>query len=117
MVIDTSVFIEFLRSKRKENTTLYNLPDNVRHSLSSVTLFELYMGATTPEKEKDVFLLTDQLDILPFSDDIAVKAGQTYQELRKKNQLIDFRDIFIAATCLIHGLPLVTLNKKTLRKN
>ena len=112
MVIDTSIFIEFLRSKQKENTILYNLPENIRHSLSSVTLFELYMGATSSEKESDILKSTDELTILPFSDEIAVKAGRIYQELRKKNQLIDFRDIFIAATCLVHNLELVTLNKK-----
>jgi tRNA(fMet)-specific endonuclease VapC len=112
MVIDTSIFIEFLRSKQKENTVLYNLPENIRHSLSSVTLFELYMGATSSEKESDILKSTDELAILPFNDEIAVKAGRIYQELRKKNQLIDFRDIFIAATCLVHNLELVTLNRK-----
>ena len=70
------------------------------------------MGATSSEKESDILKSTDELTILPFSDEIAVKAGRIYQELRKKNQLIDFRDIFIAATCLVHNLELVTLNKK-----
>jgi tRNA(fMet)-specific endonuclease VapC len=112
MVIDTSLFIEFLRVTQKEKTKLYNLPDNVAYSLSSITLFELFMGATNPQKENDIRLLTDGLNIIPFNEDVAIKSGQIYQELRKKNQLIEFRDIFIAATCLIHGLPLATLNKK-----
>lgn len=112
MVIDTSLFIEFLRSKQKENTKLYRLPDNTPYYLSSVTLFELFMGATSPEKEKDIHTLTDGLNILPFDNEIALKAGHIYHELRKKNQLIEFRDIFIAATCLIHEFPLATLNKK-----
>lgn len=64
MVIDTSVFIEFLRSKQKQNTTLYNLPENTVYSLSSVTLFELYMGATTSEKLKDIEVLTEGLNVL-----------------------------------------------------
>lgn len=112
MVIDTSVFIEFLRSKHKQSTTLYNLPDNLVYNLSSVTLFELYMGATTPDKVRDIETLIGGLNILPFSDDIAVKSGQIYHELRIKNRIIDFRDIFIAATCLVYNLPLATLNKK-----
>lgn len=70
------------------------------------------MGATSPEKEKDIHTLIDGLNVLPFDNEIALKAGCIYQELRKKNQLIEFRDIFIAATCLIHELPLATLNKK-----
>ena len=112
MVIDTSLFIDFLRSKQKENTKLYNLPDNTPYYLSSVTLFELFMGASNPEKEKDINTLTEGLNILPFDNEVALKAGRIYHELRKKNQLIEFRGIFIAATCLIHELPLATLNKK-----
>jgi predicted nucleic acid-binding protein len=112
MVIDTSLFIEFLRASQKQKTKLYNLPDNITYSLSAVTLFELYMGAISPEKENDIRILTDGLNIIPFDENIAIKSGQIYQELRKKNQLIEFRDIFIAATCLAHGLPLTTLNKK-----
>jgi tRNA(fMet)-specific endonuclease VapC len=112
MVIDTSLFIEFLRAKEKGNTRLYNLPDNVTYSLSTVTLFELYMGATSPEKEKSIQLLTNGLNILPFNDEIALRSGQIYQALKRKNQMIEFRDIFIAATSLVHSLPLATLNRK-----
>ena len=70
------------------------------------------MGATNPEKEKDIDTLTDGLNILPFDNEIALKAARIYHDLRKKNQLIEFRDIFIAATCLVNELPLATLNKK-----
>ena len=111
MVVDTSVFIEFLRAKQKENTVLYKLPD-VQLYFSSVTFFELFMGATTNEKQKDIFLVTEGLLDIPLNNEIASRAGQIYQELRKKNQLIEFRDIFIAATCLVHDLPLLTHNKK-----
>lgn len=112
MVIDTSVFIEFLRSKQKSSTTLYNLPDNIEYSISVVTLFELYMGATTDEKRKDIEILTEGLNILTFNDGVAITAAQIYHDLRTRNQMIEFRDIFIAATCVIHKLPLATLNKK-----
>ncbi|MFK7924930.1 MAG: PIN domain-containing protein [Bacteroidia bacterium] len=47
MVIDTSVFIEFLRAKDKKRTSLYNLPENTALYISSVTVFELYAGATS----------------------------------------------------------------------
>jgi len=52
------------------------------------------------------------LAVLPFTDEVAIKAGQIYQDLRKRNKIIDFRDIFIAATCLTFQLPIATLNKK-----
>lgn len=112
MVIDTSIFIEHLRAKNKLTTNLYLLPDGLELFISSVTLYELYMGATTPQKDTDVKIITEDLTILDFTPQVALKAAQLYHELRKQNKMIEFRDIFIAATCLANNLPLATLNKK-----
>jgi len=112
MVIDTSIFIEHLRAKDKFATTLYQLTNDNELFISSISLYELYMGATTKEKEKDVQSLTDDLAILPFTNLVAIKAAEIYHALRRSNQVIEFRDIFIAATCIVHELPIVTLNKK-----
>ena len=98
MVIDTSVFIEFLRAKNKTSTTLFNIPDTEMVYVSSVTLYELFMGANTPEKMNDIRLLTEDLPVLLFDERVAQKAAEIYHQLRKLNQMIEFRDIFIAAT-------------------
>ena len=112
MVVDSTIFIEFLRSKNKEKTVLYSIPDKVKLFVSSVTLYELLIGATTPEKVEDIKLLTEDLDIIPFDGQIAKKASEIYHQLRKKNKMIEFRDIFIAATCLKFDLSIKTLNVK-----
>ncbi len=112
MVIDTGIFIEHLRAKDKLNTTLYLLPNNGELFISSVSLYELYMGAFTKEKENDIRSLTEDIQVLPFTDGVAIKAARLYHQLKKQNNLIEFRDIFIAATCIVNELPLVTLNKK-----
>ena len=70
------------------------------------------MGATSPAKHNDIKLITEDLSILSFNDAVAERAAQIYHELRLGNKIIEFRDIFIAATCIIHDLPLLTLNKK-----
>lgn len=111
MVVDTSIFIEHLRSKDKSHTTLAQLPAGSVLSLSSVTLFELYLGATTQEKQNDVLRLTEDLLILPFTEETAQKAAEVFHQLKKKNQLIEFRDLFIASTALIYQLPIKTLNR------
>ena len=112
MVIDTSVFIEYLRAKNKHKTTLFSIPDDTTLFISSVTVYELYMGATTEEKKKDIQKLTEDLSVQPFSDEVAIQASEIYHDLRKANQLIEFRDIFIAATSIVYGFPLKTINKK-----
>jgi tRNA(fMet)-specific endonuclease VapC len=115
MVIDTSIFIDFLWARDKQSTRLFNLPDT-QHSLSAVTMFELQLDATSAAKKNDILLLTDGLDILPFTNEIALKASQIYHELRAVNQMIEFRDIFIAATSIIHELPLATLKLNTFQE-
>jgi len=112
MVIDTGIIIEHISSKNKLKTTLYNLPADAELFITSVSLYELHMGATSPEKENIVNTITEGLSVLPFSDLASLKAAKIYHQLRLSNKMIEFRDIFIAATCLVNDLPLVTLNKK-----
>jgi predicted nucleic acid-binding protein len=116
MVIDTGIFIEHLRAKDKLGTTLYKISDNTELFISSVSLYELYMGATNKEKENDVKNITGDLSVLPFTDTVARKAAQIYHQLRQSNQMIEFRDIFIAATCIVNEMPIVTLNKKHFKR-
>jgi len=112
MVVDTSIFIEYLRTKDKTKTTLFKIPNQYQIYISAVTLYELLMGATSNEKYQDIRILTYDLPVLPFDDDVAVKASEIYHYLRKNNQMIEFRDIFIAATSIENAMPIVTLNKK-----
>ena len=116
MVVDTGVFIEHLRAKEKTSTTLFHLSDEPELFISAISLYELYMGATSEAKMQDVRNITGNLDILPFTDDVALKAADIYHNLRAKNQMIEFRDIFIAATCLAFNLPIATLNKKHFKR-
>lgn len=112
MVIDTNIFIEYLRAKDKTATKLYQLSENPELFISAISLYELYMGANTAAKEQDIRTLTEDIIILPFTDQIAIKSAQIYHQLKAKNQIIEFRDIFIAATCIVNDLPIKTLNTK-----
>ena len=112
MVIDTTIFIEFLRATNKQNTTLYQLPPDTELYISAVTLYELLMGAKDQEKKKDVKIVTEPTIILPFNKSVAEQAGVTYHDLRKKNKMIEFRDLFIGATALAYDLPVLTKNLK-----
>ena len=112
MVIDTSIFIEFLRAKDKTKTVLFQIPEADHFYISSVTLYELLIEANTPEKVNDIKILTEGIPVLAFNEDVASKAAQIYQQLRKQNKMIEFRDIFIAATCIVNDLPVKTANLK-----
>jgi len=110
VVVDTSIFIEYLRASDKKNTYLYKIPNNSIIYISAVTLYELLMGATNEQKRKDVHLLTEDVIVLPFDQEVSLKASEIYHELRSTNKMIEFRDIFIAATCLVYNLSILTTN-------
>ncbi len=110
MVIDTSIFIEYLRSKDRTNTALAKLPTETVLYVSSITAFELYSGATDLKKRQDIDTLLQGVFILPLNTDIAKNAGFIYQDLRKRGNMIEVTDILIEATALENDLPIKTLN-------
>lgn len=112
LLIDTSIFIDFLRKQRKDKTELWKLREQASCAMSSVTLFELLAGANTEIKRQDATKLSKWIAVLPFDATTAEIAGNIFRDLRARNALIEFRDIFIAATALQHRLELATFNKR-----
>jgi tRNA(fMet)-specific endonuclease VapC len=110
VIIDTSIFIEYFRKENKQKTVLYHLAeDGYLLSTSSICYFEYLSGSKNREFDK---LLFDNIEVVEFSKEQAYKASEIYQELKKKNLLIEFRDILIAASAMVQKCPLVTLNHK-----
>jgi tRNA(fMet)-specific endonuclease VapC len=111
MVIDSTIFIEHLRAKDRSMTTLANLTSDSSLYVSTITVYELYAGATNAAKENDVALLLEDIVLLPFTQQTGVKAGEIFRYLRTTGMMIETADILIAATALVHDLPVKTLNK------
>ncbi len=111
ILADTSIIIEHLRKEDKKRSVLYNLMLKYEICISSVTEFELLAGATNKQKQSDIETVLGCFQIFPFSSEIASVAADIYQNLKSKNQLIEIRDIFIAATAEALNLPVATLNK------
>lgn len=112
VVIDTSVYIKHIRATKKEKTVLYNMPNDVVTVTTSISIYELLMGATTTNKLQDFEALVKDVAVLSFNEQAARKAAEIYHQLRLNNKMIEFRDIFIAAICIVNDLELATLNKK-----
>ena len=84
MVIDTCIFIDFLRSKNKTNTEFYKIPDETIIHISAVSLYELLMGATIKQKRDDLRLITESLIVLPFDIEVSVRADIQFTNKDKK---------------------------------
>jgi tRNA(fMet)-specific endonuclease VapC len=80
---------------------------------SIITRYEILRGL----KAKDAFRQAERFEdqcrgslVLPLTDEIVVQAAEIYGFLHQQGSLIEDADILIAATALVHGLPLVTEN-------
>ena len=110
LLIDTSIIIDHFRKKDKTNTLLLELYKNYLLHISSVTVFELYNGASSSEKVNDIELLLRNVKVLDFNSEIASVASKIYCQLISENKIIEFRDIFIASTAIVNKMPVSTLN-------
>lgn len=112
VLIDTPIIIDFLRKGHKDKTILWSLRQQYVCVMSSVTLFELLVSAKTAQHQEAINKLCCWIDILPFDERSAEISAEIYISLKNQNNLIEFRDIFIAATAKQYQLKLATLNTK-----
>jgi tRNA(fMet)-specific endonuclease VapC len=111
ILIDTSVIIDHFRKKDKTNTLLIQLYKKYLLYISSVTVFELYNGATSQQKVNDIELLLKNVKVLDFTSKVALEASKIYRQLLSENKIIEFRDIFIASTAITNKIPVSTFNQ------
>jgi len=84
--------------------------------ISTITVFELYAGAETEQHYEDLAKLLKWLEVVNLTEEVARTSGEIYKELKRKNTIIEFRDIFIGAMAIEFDLPLVTLHEKHFKK-
>ena len=112
VLADTSVLIDLFRKTDKSKAALVALVrKGYVYCISAVTEYEISTGATLSQ----VVFWEDFLhktDVLPFDKNAPKAAVSLTKELKRKRKLIDVPDLFIAATAIVHNLPIATLNKK-----
>lgn len=109
-LLDTSIIIDFLRRKDKEETYLFKLSEEDLY-ISIITHTELYAGKSVWEKKtarKELEELFSGIDILPLNKEISSLSGR----LKAFHQNLSLLDCIIAATAIYFKLDLVTLNTK-----
>jgi predicted nucleic acid-binding protein len=83
--------------------------------LSAISKFEFLVGTKNsqiPQIEK----IIEGFYILSFNSNVAEIASSIAKKLKAKNKIIEFRDIFIAATAIANNMPLTTLNIKHFKR-
>lgn len=110
LLLDTSIIIDFLRRKDKEESFLYKLLEEDLY-ISIITHTELSAGKSVWEKKiarKELEELFSGIEILPLNKEISSLAGQ----IKAFDQKLSLLDGVIAATAIYFNLDLVTLNIK-----
>jgi predicted nucleic acid-binding protein len=108
-LLDTSVFVA-----RESGRPLGRLPERV--AVSVVTIGELELGVlaavdeTTLARRADTLALARDADPIPVSEAIMSAWARLVVDCRRTGaaRTIKLTDAFIAATAVVHGLPVVT---------
>ena len=116
MILDSSFLIDLLRNnpqavdKAKEFDTKFILK-----SISIVSVMEIWRGVIRRGTEsylQKVEKLIDSLRVHTINKEVAIKAAEIEAILLDQGEIIDWEDILIAATALIHNEPILTRNVK-----
>ena len=113
--VDTDVIIDYLRGREPGESTLASWRKKAEVLITSITAFELLLGANLSSKREErtieVESLLNQHEILAFARDSAKEAAEKGAELRAKGALVDIRDLLNASICLTKKIPILTKNK------
>jgi tRNA(fMet)-specific endonuclease VapC len=110
--LDSSVLIDFFRSKNKGKTLYRKLRDEgYEFAISAIAKYVVVIGVNE-EHRADWVEEFKNIKFLDITDDIVWEAREVYFKLKRDNKLIEVRDIIIAATAITYEIQLATLNRK-----
>lgn len=114
LILDTNFIITAEREARRRvpATTDRFLADH-SEDLIFITFTvagELACGHSASSRQ-DWEQLCRPYPVLPWTHEVSWQYGEIYRALAGKGQLIGTNDLWIAATALVHGMPVVTHNR------
>ncbi len=115
--VDSNYVIDYLRGRDYTKPLIEKISGKeIDAHISVATLFELYVGAllsSNPEKKfEDIESLLGWFQVIDINKEIMRITAKIHVTLRKKGTMIELQDIFIAASSIAMGMPLLTNNKK-----
>lgn len=112
-LLDSDVVILFLKHHPRVVAKIRSLVDQ-QLAISTLTIGEIAEGLhhRDAKKQEKFAQFTTTVEVLPVDRSVATTFGELRYQLRKSNQLIGDIDTLIAATAIVHQVPLLTANIK-----
>jgi len=113
-LVDSDIVISYTKrqpSARALLEVVIREDDAPVSAISAITAFEVLQGLRHPEKPV-IRRLLDSFRCLPVTEQTAHLAATLVRRQRERGHKLDMGDALIAATALIHGLVLVTGNRR-----
>ncbi|MGH8913857.1 MAG: type II toxin-antitoxin system VapC family toxin [Acidimicrobiia bacterium] len=111
VVVDSDLVIDFLRGRGEGADLIRALIPQHRLRFTAVTAFEIRLGSDFLDR-KDSILRLFRSRTLPVDLSAALTAGRIHASLADQGRGIGLADALQAGTCLRHGLPFATRNRK-----
>lgn len=111
-LLDSSILIKWLR-KDKRAFELFSTLAQTESFISEITAFEILIGARSAQQLESARKLLTNLERLPITSDVteaATKLSIKYPQIFDKKTSHTLFDAFIAATGIVRGLEIITLN-------
>jgi tRNA(fMet)-specific endonuclease VapC len=114
--IDTGPLIAFLKGRNPGAAAVERAVQELDCFVTVITAYELLFGVARARRQIDEDALLGTMHSLPLDIAAARRAAQLHDELIRRNQDIGIKDVLIAAICLEHESPLLTLNEEHFRR-
>ncbi|MDI3498165.1 type II toxin-antitoxin system VapC family toxin [Archaeoglobus sp.] len=106
VLIDTDVLIDYVRG-------LAELPKGPVY-VTEITLFEFIRGSKDVRRAKE--LLEEGFKVIFHDNEVILKASELWKVLKESGEMVDDRDLLIAAAGISKNLPLMTRNLRHFKR-
>jgi predicted nucleic acid-binding protein len=113
ILLDTTVCSEYLKARPGSRTYSRLVQHSGQLRASRLTCAELYaLGYRTNAKKLDeIDELLKELGVLEFDEECAREYGRIHARLAERGLAAGTIDLMIAATAIVHDVPLVTFDR------